>query len=57
MSKVPFWSMQPLMCSFLILNFLVATIDQDQEVRIIRCKNLALYIRDCVSLRLSDETL
>ena len=25
--------------------------------RIIRCKNLALYIRDCVSLCLSDETL
>ena len=24
---------------------------------IIRCKNLALYIRDCVSLCLSDETL
>ena len=23
----------------------------------IRCKNLALYIRDCVSLCLSDETL
>ena len=27
------------------------------EVRIIRCKNLALYIRDCESLCLSDETL
>ena len=25
--------------------------------RIIRCKNLALYIRDCESLCLSDETL
>ena len=25
--------------------------------RIIRCKILALYIRDCVSLCLSDETL
>ena len=24
---------------------------------IIRCKNLALYIRDCVSLCLSEETL
>ena len=24
---------------------------------IIRCKNLAFYIRDCVSLCLSDETL
>ena len=24
---------------------------------IIGCKNLALYIRDCASLRLSDETL
>ena len=24
---------------------------------VIRCKNLALYIRDCVSLCLSDETL
>ena len=24
---------------------------------IIRCKNLALYIRDCVYLCLSDETL
>ena len=30
---------------------------QDQEARIIRCKNLALYIRDCESLCLSDETL
>ena len=29
----------------------------DQEHDIIRCKNLALYIRDCVSLCLSDETL
>ena len=29
----------------------------DQAARIIRCKNLALYIRDCVSLCLSDETL
>ena len=29
----------------------------DQEERIIRCKNLAFYIRDCVSLCLSDETL
>ena len=29
----------------------------DQEARIIRCKNLALYIRDCVSLCLSDDTL
>ena len=29
----------------------------DQAVSIIRCKNLALYIRDCVSLCLSDETL
>ena len=27
------------------------------EVRIIRCKNLALYIRDCESLCLSDDTL
>ena len=27
------------------------------EARIIRCKNLALYIRDCESLGLSDETL
>ena len=27
MSKVPFWSMRPLMCSFLILHFLVATIE------------------------------
>ena len=26
-------------------------------VRIIRCKNMALYIRDCVYLCLSDETL
>ena len=24
---------------------------------VIRCKNLALYIRDCVSLCVSDETL
>ena len=28
-----------------------------REARIIRCKNLALYIRDCESLCLSDETL
>ena len=27
------------------------------EARMIRCKNLALYIRDCESLCLSDETL
>ena len=27
------------------------------EARIIRCKNLALYIRDCESLCLSDKTL
>ena len=27
------------------------------EARIIRCKNLALYIRDCESMCLSDETL
>ena len=27
------------------------------EARIIRCKNLALYIRDCESLCLSGETL
>ena len=27
------------------------------EARIIRCKNLALYIRVCESLCLSDETL
>ena len=27
------------------------------EARIIRCKNLALYIRDCESLCISDETL
>ena len=27
------------------------------EARIIRCKNLALYIRDCESLCLSDETV
>ena len=29
----------------------------DREHDIIRCKNLALYIRDCVSQCLSDETL
>ena len=29
----------------------------DQAHDIIRCKNLALYIRDCVSLCLSEETL
>ena len=29
----------------------------DQEARIIRCKNLAAYIRDCVSLCLSEEAL
>ena len=29
----------------------------DQAASIIRCKNLALYIRDCESLCLSDETL
>ena len=28
-----------------------------KEARVIRCKNLALYIRDCESLCLSDETL
>ena len=27
------------------------------RARIIRCKNLALYIRDCESLCLSNETL
>ena len=27
------------------------------DARIIRCKTLALYIRDCESLCLSDETL
>ena len=27
------------------------------EARIIRCKNLVLYIRDCESLCLSDETV
>ena len=27
------------------------------KVRIIRCKNLAFYIRDCESLCISDETL
>ena len=27
------------------------------EARIIRCKNLALYIRDCESLCISEETL
>ena len=27
------------------------------EARIIRCKNLALYVRDCESLCLSDETV
>ena len=31
--------------------------DPDYAHDIIRCKNLALYIRDCVSLCLSDETL
>ena len=29
----------------------------DQVYGIIWCENLALYIRDCVSLCLSDETL
>ena len=29
----------------------------DQAASIIRCENLPLYIRDCVSLYLSDETL
>ena len=29
----------------------------DQAASIIRCKNLALYIRDCESLCLSDETV
>ena len=29
----------------------------DQEARIIRCKNVALYIRDFVYMCLSDETL
>ena len=29
----------------------------DRERGIIMCKNLALYIRDCASLCLSDETV
>ena len=29
----------------------------DKAASIIRCNNMALYIRDCVSLYLSDETL
>ena len=34
-----------------------ARVQSPWEARIIRCKNLALYIRDCESLCLSDETL
>ena len=34
-----------------------ARVQSPSEARIIRCKNLALYIRDCESLCLSDETV
>ena len=34
-----------------------ARVQSPWEVRIIRCKNWALYIRDCESLCLSDETV
>ena len=34
-----------------------ARVQSPWEARIIRCKNLALYIRDCESLYLSDETV
>ena len=34
-----------------------ARVQSPWEARIIRCKNLALYIRDCESLCLSDETV
>ena len=34
-----------------------ARVQSPWEARIIRCKNLALYIGDCESLCLSDETV
>ena len=34
-----------------------ARVQSPWEARIVRCKNLALYIRDCESLCLSDETV
>ena len=34
-----------------------ARVQSPWEARIIRCKNLALYIRDCESFCLSDETV
>ena len=34
-----------------------ARVQSPWEARIIRCKNLALYIRDCESLCLSEETV
>ena len=34
-----------------------ARVQSPWEAIIIRCKNLALYIRDCESLCLSDETV
>ena len=34
-----------------------ARVQSPWKARIIRCKNLALYIRDCESLCLSDETV
>ena len=34
-----------------------ARVQSPWEATIIRCKNLALYIRDCESLCLSDETV
>ena len=34
-----------------------ARVQSPWEARIIRCENLALYIRDCESLCLSDETV
>ena len=48
--------MQWLACSLITWPARVRFPDQ-AAASIIRCKNLALYIRDCVSLCLSDETL
>ena len=47
--------MQWLACSLIMRPARVRFLDQ--EASIIRCKNLVPYIRDCVSLCLSDEAL
>ena len=45
------WLARPLVTSPIAVRF------PDQACFIIRCKNLALNIRDCLSLCLSEETL